>query len=138
MLACAGRRPRAHAPVLAARDCPLRLLARMDSRTVAARWMDEVWRQRRVEALETLHAAHFVDHSPAPGQSGDLAAYISGVRAFFAAFPDFEATTEALIVEGDHVAVRWRAGGTQREAFLGFPASGRRIHFRGIEDPPHS
>ncbi|MBM3465015.1 MAG: ester cyclase [Armatimonadetes bacterium] len=105
----------------------------MDPRIVAIRWMDEVWRQRRIDAIDALHAVDFVDRSPAPEQASDRAACLSGVRAFFEAFPDFEAVTEALIVEGNEVAVRWRTSGTQRGKFLGFAASGGTITFHGIE-----
>lgn len=51
------------------------------------------------------------------------------------AFPDFTASTEDLVVDetSGKVAIRWSAVGTHRAEFLAYPATGRRITFRGIE-----
>ncbi len=43
------------------------------------------------------------------------------------AFPDLRTTVEAVVAEGDLVAVRWTATGTHRGEHLGVAASGRRV-----------
>jgi steroid delta-isomerase-like uncharacterized protein len=44
--------------------------------------------------------------------------------------PDLVSTTEAMIAEGDLVAVRTTHRGTHSAEFLGIPATGRRIELR--------
>ena len=43
------------------------------------------------------------------------------------AFPDFQATIEDIIAEGDKVVIRMTWSGTQEGAFMGIPASGKRF-----------
>lgn len=58
------------------------------------------------------------------------------VRAFyqpiFDAFPDCRVATEQLLVEGDHLAWRFRFAGTHRGELQGVPASGRPFDVPGI------
>ena len=101
---------------------------------VAADWMERVWRRRDLAAIGELHAPEFMDRSPA-GRDPGPAAYAAGVAELFAAFPDFEAVTDDLVVDTATatVAIRWTATGTHRGDFLGAAPTGRRITFRGIE-----
>jgi predicted ester cyclase/predicted enzyme related to lactoylglutathione lyase len=98
-----------------------------EPREVGVRWM-ETWRGGDVAILDEVHAADFVDH--APGGDGTFA---DGVRALYAAFPDFVAVTEAMALDGEVVTIRWTATGTHRGAFLGVAPTGRVVRFRGIE-----
>ena len=102
--------------------------------TLTARWMEEVWQKRNLDALDDLHAPDFGDRSPA-GRGTDLASYREGVAELFAAFPDFATTTEDIVVDvrAQKTAVRWRATGTHEGAFMGVGATRRRITFAGIE-----
>jgi steroid delta-isomerase-like uncharacterized protein len=101
---------------------------------LADQWMEILWRQRDVDAVERLHTPDFVDRSSA-GRKTDNAAFREMLTSFYAAFPDFHAVTEELVVDAGArtVAVRWSATGTHRGAYLGVPPTGRSILFRGIE-----
>lgn len=103
-------------------------------RAVAGQWMDLVWQQRQIDAIDRLHAPDFVDHSPS-GRATNNAAYKAGIAALYQAFPDWEATTDDLVVDTSTstVAIRWTATGTHSAPFLGVPATGRSITFVGIE-----
>jgi predicted ester cyclase len=96
--------------------------------------MTRLWRDRDLDAIDELHASGFVDRSPS-GRSSDLLAYKQGVADLFAAFPDFVATIDGLVVDegAGEVAIRWSANGTHQGEFLGAVPTGRRITFRGIE-----
>ena len=48
------------------------------------------------------------------------------------AFPDFHFTVLDQLAEGDRVVIRYRGQGTQRDEFLGIPATGRRIDYTGL------
>jgi steroid delta-isomerase-like uncharacterized protein len=103
-------------------------------RQLTERWMELLWRQGNLDAIDQLHAPDFVDRSSA-GRPPDNDGFREGLRAFFQAFPDFHAVTEDLVVEArtGKVAVRWSAVATHRGLYLGAAPTGRRITFRGIE-----
>ncbi len=100
---------------------------------IATRWM-RLWESDDLEDFEALHAADFVDRSPAD-RPADRESFREGIRELRRAFPDFKATDMGFVVDepGSQVAVRWTATGTHRGAFLGVPASGRTVRFAGIE-----
>ena len=77
------------------------------------------------------HPAHmctpdFVFHV-AGFPSMDLEASKQFAATFYAAMPDLTHPIEELIAEGDKVAFRGRYLGTHTGAFMGVPASGRRV-----------
>ncbi len=46
-------------------------------------------------------------------------------EALHTAFPDWHATVEAAVTEGDTVAMRWTIRGTSTGPFMGFPPTGK-------------
>jgi len=101
------------------------------NRSLAKRWFQEVWNQRRAETVDELLPAHAVGHMEGteirgPGQFKAIRA------ALLDAFPDFHIVVEDTLAEGDHVVVRWRVSGTHGGAGLGFPATGQSVNFRGM------
>ena len=105
-----------------------------DSREIALRWIEDGWQKGRSDIVDRLHAEAFVDHA-ADGRLANNEGFRRGIDTLYAAFPDFYAVTEDLIVdaESSRVAIRWVATGTHRGEFLGVPATGRKIEFAGIE-----
>ena len=49
-----------------------------------------------------------------------------------AAFPDLQITCEAMIAEGDRLAIRHTIRGTQQHEFIGVPHSGRDVAVAGV------
>jgi steroid delta-isomerase-like uncharacterized protein len=100
---------------------------------IVNRWMGEVWRDRNLDAIDELHAPQYRDRS-LPDRPGPEP-YKAGVAELFAAFPDFRAVTEDLVIDeaGNKVAVLWTATGTHRGTFMGVASTGKRIEFAGIE-----
>jgi ketosteroid isomerase-like protein len=88
------------------------------------RYYEEVWAQRRVEALDELLAPDYVDHDPPAGFGGDR----DDARRFAAAFtaklrePRFEIL--ALVATPAAAAAHWRLEWTQ---------DGRRLVMRGSD-----
>ena len=103
-------------------------------KTVAASWMREVWQRGDVSAIDTLHAPDFIDRSPT-GRTPNNEGFKEGVTQLYAAFPDFFAETEDLVIDtpAGKAVIRWSATGTHKGAFMGLPPTGKRITFRGIE-----
>lgn len=102
-------------------------------RAIARRWM-RLWETDDLGSFDELHAASFVDRSPAD-RPADRDAFREGIRELRRAFPDFKATESEVLVDagGKKVTVRWSATGTHRGPFLGVEGSGRSVRFCGIE-----
>jgi len=103
-------------------------------RAIAHRWIDEGWQRGNADIIDELHATNFVDHAPA-GRAPDRKGFKEGILELYAAFPDFHAVIEDLIMDttAGKVAVRWSATGTHRGVFMGISPTGRRVAFTGIE-----
>jgi steroid delta-isomerase-like uncharacterized protein len=81
---------------------------------------------------DEVFATDFVNHDPANPDVRDLESYKGWVAATRTAMPDFHATMEDLIAEGDKVAERWTATGTQEGEISGIPPTGRQVTFTGM------
>ncbi|MGL4554009.1 MAG: ester cyclase [Gemmataceae bacterium] len=103
-----------------------------DSATVARRWFEEVWNQRRsgtIDELLTAESVCLADDGPVTGP----AEFRDRIHApFLAAFPDLRLEVEAVVADGDDVAVRWSATGTHTCDGLGCAPTGRPVTFRGL------
>src|SRR5512143_2374505 len=101
---------------------------------LATRWIELGWQQGNVAMMDELHSPDFVDRASA-GRAPDREGFKQGIIKLYTAFPDFHAVVEDLVVDVPRqmVAVRWTARGTQRDRYLGLPATGRVIRFQGIE-----
>ena len=49
------------------------------------------------------------------------------------AFPDFKATIDDILAEGDKVVIRMTWSGTHKGEFMGVPATGKRVSFGVID-----
>lgn len=74
----------------------------------------------------------FVDHNPPPGASPDVAGVKKAFASIRGAFPDFRATVEDLVCEGDRVAYRWTFRGTHLGDLGGIPATGKAATWAAI------
>jgi steroid delta-isomerase-like uncharacterized protein len=80
------------------------------------------------EAVDRLFATDYVDHDPSraglpPGPEGVKLAW----GMFRAAFPDLLGEIDAMIAEGDKVAVRGTFQGTHGGELMGVPPTGKRV-----------
>lgn len=103
-------------------------------RDIARRWIRAGWQRPDRSEFHELHDPDFVDRS-ASGRPASSEGLWAGVMELYAAFPDFHAIVKDLVVEPQtrKISVRWSAAGTHRGEFCGIPATGRRVHFDGIE-----
>ena len=101
-----------------------------DPATIARRWFDEVWNQRRDDSIDELMAPDSTGHIEGGEQRGpdDFRKMRS---MFLAALPDVRIEVEDVISDGERAAVRWRAVGTHAGDGFGFPATKQHVHVRG-------
>ncbi len=97
-----------------------------------ARYSWEVVSQRDPDLLEEVYAANVVWHEPEQDVQG-----LEEAKRFFSkyltAFPDFNATVEDAIAEGDKAVTRWTVRGThQGETELFGPPTGRQVEIEGL------
>ena len=71
-----------------------------------------------------------------PAIAAELFASPEGVEKFVSqflrSFPDLQHTVEGMVAEGDQVAVRFSARGTQTGPWLDFSATGRSVQYTGV------
>jgi predicted ester cyclase len=96
-------------------------LSQTENKQLLRRYYDEVLMQGRLDVLETIARADYVEHNPFPGHGQGL----EGLKQQF--------TLEHLIAEGDKVAVLWTARGTQVGEFLGLPPTGKSFSIQGVD-----
>ena len=105
------------------------------NKRIVARFFDELWNERRLDAAREIVASDCLTHqmrsgSPdatAPRTPEILAAHVSD---WLGAFPDIRFTIDEMVAEADRVAVRCTASGTHSGAWLGLAATGTRIDIR--------
>jgi len=103
------------------------------NKAIDARIALEAFNQGRVEVIDQVISADFVDHSQLPpgvpsGREGVKAL----VKALRSAFPDFKVNIERQIAEGDLVVQHISATGTMKGDFAGMPASGKNARWEAI------
>jgi len=97
-----------------------------------ARYSWEVVSQRNPDLLEEVYADDVVWHEPEQDVQG-----LEEAKQFFSkyltAFPDFNATVEDAIAEGDKAVTRWTIRGTHQGEVEEFgPPTGKQVEIKGI------
>jgi steroid delta-isomerase-like uncharacterized protein len=97
---------------------------------VAQAW-SSAWNQGDTTLLEALLDPEYQRHSAGSKGSQTSAELIDTIQAARAAFPDLHTTIDAVIEEGDHLAVFWHSTGTHQNEFLGVPSTRRTVETFG-------
>ncbi len=93
-----------------------------------------VFNQGSADRVDEFLAPDFVEHEELPP---GIPAGREGVKLLSAmlhsAFPDFKATVDDLVAEGDKVVIRMTWSGTHQGEFMGIPPTGRSVSFGVID-----
>ena len=105
-----------------------------DNKAVMRRTYEELFSQGNLDVIDELLADDFVEHEELPpgippGKDAPRA-LVSMMRS---AFPDFRATVEEMLEDGDKVIVRARFSGTHEGEFMGIPATGKKFDIAVID-----
>jgi steroid delta-isomerase-like uncharacterized protein len=103
------------------------------NKRLVRRFYEEVWALGNVGFASDVFAEDYVRHDlrptqAAPGGSGQARI----AEQFRQAFPDLRWTVDLMLAEGDLVAARWTASGTNDGSWGGQPATGERAEFSGV------
>ncbi|MFC7098909.1 ester cyclase [Halobaculum marinum] len=114
-------------------------MATAEAKRIARRYPEEVATERNLDLIDELLTEDYVEHGPFGRESHGRAEDRAGMDEILTAFPDFEATVEDVIAEGDMVAMRVTLRGTHEGEFMGIEPTGRSFEvqnmlFTRIED----
>ena len=107
------------------------------NKRIVRRYFDEVLNQRDLTVIDASFAPDFVSHLNTEDVGLDI--YTQAIKRYHLVFPDLHVTIEAQIAEGDMVATRWKARGTQQGPFGSIPPTGKEVtvtamHFHRLAD----
>lgn len=104
-----------------------------ENKALVLRIQEESFNRGNYDALDDLITSDAIYHDHPPGfPSGP-----EGTKQFAAmlrcAFPDFHATVDDVIAEGDKVVLRLTVRGTHQGELMGIAPTGRRVEMSGID-----
>ena len=102
------------------------------NKAIARRLVEEVQNQHNISAMDELYAPNYVYHA-AHGVPPTLEGNKQFFQYLFSAFPDLHLTIHDQIAEADKVVTRKTMSGTHQGAFVGIPATGKRMTLEILE-----
>lgn len=100
------------------------------NKALAERFHADIFDAGSVAVADEILTPDFVWHvQVGPGPEG-VKEFAGAMRV---AFPDLRIAADAVLAEGDRVAIRWTLTGTQEGEFFGVPASGRSVNSPGVD-----
>src|SRR5262245_52251721 len=98
------------------------------------RWSEELWGEGKLAVADEIIAANYLRHDPGdpfPARGPeDVKQIVSMLRAML---PDLKITIEDMVAEGDVVASRYTATGTDTVGYMGMPPTGKSIRTAAIQ-----
>ncbi len=99
----------------------------VDNARIARRFIEEVWGQGKVEAIDELAAPEIEVRDTLGTNVKGIAKLKRLVEELQRIFSGMVFTIEDVIVAGDRVVVRYTSSATHRGDFFGVPGTGRRV-----------
>ena len=105
------------------------------NKELARRSVEEIWNQGKLNVIDDLVAegATFHDPNVPGGKFTGPQGFKQFVEIYRGAFPDVHFTINDQIAEGDKVATRWTATGTQKGALMGIAPTNKRSTVTGTD-----
>jgi steroid delta-isomerase-like uncharacterized protein len=101
------------------------------NKTVAVSFFEDVLDKGRFEHYAESHSKDFVAHTDA-GRLATLEEDVAAAKEERKALPDMRMHVDHVVAERDLVSVTWTATGTNTQAGMGFPATGKRLSTTGM------
>jgi predicted ester cyclase len=104
------------------------------NKAAGRRMVEEVFNQGHMSMVDELLAPNFVEREELPpGMPRDREGVKVLTTMLRSAFPDFKATLDDIVAEGDKVVIRQTWSGTQKGEFMGIPPTGKKVSFGVID-----
>ena len=109
-------------------------MATEQDKALIRRFIEEIFNRGNMSLADEILAPNFVEHEELPaGIPKGREGVIVMTTMLRSAFPDFKATIEDILAEGDKVVIRMTWSGTQKGEFMGIPATGKSISIGVID-----
>jgi predicted ester cyclase len=100
------------------------------NKRIVQQFVDQFWNAGNLAIADQLLSADALIHLP-NGEQVDVPTFKRFAESWRTTFPDWQATTDTLVAEGDWVAERWTGRGTQRGMLQDLPPTGRHVAVPG-------
>jgi steroid delta-isomerase-like uncharacterized protein len=100
------------------------------NKEIARSFFEDVLGQGQLDRYAESHAKDFVAH--ARDHDATLQEDMAAAKEERKAVPDMKVSVNQMVAEGDFVAVYWTVSGTNTQAGMGFPATGRKMKIDGM------
>jgi steroid delta-isomerase-like uncharacterized protein len=98
------------------------------------RFVEELFNQGNMGIVGEIFAPDFIEREQLPPGIPDGRKGVKVLTTMLrSAFPDFKATIDDILAEGDKVVIRMTWSGTQKGEFMGVPATGKSVSFGVID-----
>ena len=109
-------------------------MATEQDKALIRRFIEEIFNRGNMSVADEILAPNFVEHEELPGGiPKGREGVIVMTTMLRSAFPDFKATIEDILAEGDKVVIRMTWSGTHKGEFMGIPATGKSVSFGVID-----
>jgi steroid delta-isomerase-like uncharacterized protein len=104
------------------------------NKALARRMVEEIFNRGNMSLIDEFLAPDFVEREELPpGIPSDREGVTQLTAMLRSAFPDFKATIDDIIAEGDKVVIRQTWIGTHEGEFMGIPPTGKSVSFEVID-----
>jgi steroid delta-isomerase-like uncharacterized protein len=86
-----------------------------------------------LSVIDELYATDTIQHSSSGQDIRGIENYKQHISEFSSAFPDLHFTIDDIVAEGDKVALRVTATGTNKGAFRGIPPTNKKVTVEMIQ-----
>jgi len=104
------------------------------NKALVRQMVEEIFNRGNLSLADQFLAPDFVEREELPpGIPSDREGVTQLTAMLRSAFPDFKATIDDIIAEGDKVVIRQTWSGTHKGEFMGVPPTGRSVSFGVID-----
>jgi steroid delta-isomerase-like uncharacterized protein len=89
--------------------------------------IEEVFNRGNISLVDEIMPPDYVDHEGVPGYPPTREGFKQSIPMLRSGIPDFNATIDDVVAEGDRVVIRMTFRGTQTGEFMGMPPTGKSI-----------
>jgi len=103
-----------------------------ETKRLARQVPEEIATERNLDLIDEIFAEDFVEHGPFGQENLGIAEARASLSGYLDAFPDFEATVEDIVAEGDTAAMRVTLRGTHEGEFMGIAPTGNTFEVQNM------
>ena len=109
-------------------------MAAEQNKALIVRFVEELFNRGNMGVVDEIFAPDFIENEQLPPGIPEGREGVKMLPTILrSAFPDFKATIDDILAEGDKVVIRMTWSGTQKGEFMGVPATGKHVSFGVID-----